>query len=79
MDLSKDFDAVNHQLLLAKLPAWIHQASNMQLLIKSKSKDVFSSQKDAIPGVPQELVVGPLLYNYYPNDLLKVGTSGNGQ
>ena len=43
MDLSKDFDAVNHQLLLAKLPAWIHQASNLQLLIKSKSKDAFSS------------------------------------
>lgn len=78
MDPSKDFDAVNHQLLLAKLPAWIHQASNMQLLIKSKSKDVFSSSKDAILGVPQELVLGPLLYNYYSNDLLKVGTSGNG-
>ena len=77
MDLSKAFDTINHQLLLAKLHAYgfskqvfvviCSYLSNRKQRIKINN--VFGVRKDLLLGVLQGSVLGPFLFNICLNDL----------
>ena len=75
MDLSKAFDTINHQLMLAKSHAYGFSKQTLDIICsylsnrKQKINNVFSSWKNLILDMPQVSVLGPLLFNIYLNDL----------
>ena len=77
MHLSKAFDTLNRDLLIAKLRAYGFQHDALKLLYnyvskrwyRTKINTSFSSWKELVKGATQGSALGPILLNLYLNDL----------
>ena len=77
MDLSKAFDCINHDLLIAKLHAYWFGIDSLKMIKdylsnreqRGKINTSFSTWSDLLLGVPQGSVLGLLFFNIYLNDL----------
>ena len=78
IDLSKAFDTINHDLLLAKLKAYGFSREALALMcsyLKNRKQKVVinnsaSTIQTFIAGIPQGSIDGSLLFNLFVNDLV---------
>ena len=77
MDLSKAFDFIPHDLLIAKLHAYglsFETATFLNSYLKDwkqnvRISNIFSAFPNILSGVPQGSILGPILFNIFLNYL----------
>ena len=73
MDLSKAFDTLNHELLIARLEVYDFSAKSLSYICsyldkrlqKTNANNNFNLCKEIFSGVPQGCILGPLLLCTY--------------
>ena len=77
MDLSKAFDCISHDLIIAKLAACGIDDTALKLIFfylknqkqRVRINNVYSNFENIITGVPQGSIFGPLLFDFSTNNL----------
>ena len=79
MDLSKAFEIINRDLLIAKLEAYgfssdlLLMFSYLEIRFQRVSiNSSFSTWEEIIADIPQGSILGPLLFNIFLNDLFYI-------
>ena len=80
MDLSKAYDCLPHDLLIAKLEAYGLGNGSLNLLLdylsfrkqRTKVGSAYSKWSNIRRGIPQGSILGPLLFNIFINDIFMI-------
>ena len=77
MGLSKAYDCLSHDLLIAKLKAYGLDVDSLNFLLdylslrkhRTKERSSYSKWSEICWGIPQGPILGPLLFNIFINDI----------